>query len=329
MDQVQMFTTKKSVKKDGSRLGFAMLWYAIISLGITMIAGLVELFVRLADEVQGITDTAEQERLLDEIVTSVFEESGTAMIIGVVVAMLFLVLYYRKSDVPKAIFRSEKKMTIARFAGLACAFFGFQLVCQGAYAVMEAGLNLIGYTAESSMDSATMTSQTVSMFIYAGIVAPVVEELVYRGFAMRAAEKHGKMFAIVVSSVLFGVMHANLPQGVFAFFVGLVLAYVAIEYSIVWSIALHILNNLVLGDLLGKALEPFSVQMQTIVSYGILGVFFVIGLIVIIRNRREIVAFVRQNMWEKPKMRLTLTSLGMILFIAVHVFMAVDMLEKL
>ncbi len=329
MEQTQIMTTKKSVRKDGSRTGWNLLWYAVISMIVSMIWMIGETIVRTAIRAKGITDTTEQDKIFDEVFIEVCELSGTYMIVGVLVALAFLFLFFRKSGIAKTMFRSEQKMTPARFAGLACVFFGGQLVFQGAYMLMEAGLNLIGFTAESSMEMATAGSQTVSMFLYAGIIGPIVEELVYRGFAMRCLEKHGKMLAVIVSSILFGAMHGNLPQSVFAFFIGLILGYVAIEYSIIWSIILHILNNMVLGDLMNMALAGCSEQVQNIVGYSVLGVFFLIGLIIVILKRAEIAAWIRDNMWEKPHMRWVMTTVGVIAFVALHMLLAVSMLEKL
>ncbi len=329
MEQTQIITTKKSVRKDGSRAGWYILWYAVISLIVSMIWMIGETIVRTAIRTQGITNTAEQDKILDEVLNEIIELSGTYLIVGVLVALAFLFLFFRKSGIAKTMFRSEQKMTPARFAGLACVFFGGQLVFQGAYMLMEGGLNLIGFTAESSMEMATAGSQTVSMFLYVGIIGPIVEELVYRGFAMRCLEKHGKVLAVIVSSIMFGVMHGNLPQAVFAFFVGLVLGYVAIEYSIIWSIVLHILNNMVLGDLMNMALAGCSEQVQNIVGYSVLGIFFLIALIIVIRKRAEIAAWVRENMWEKPHMRWVMTTVGMILFIVLHLLLGVSMIEKL
>lgn len=329
MEQTQIMKMKKSVKKDGSRTGWYILWYAIISLIVSMIWLIGETIVRTAIRTQGITDTTEQDKIFDEVFIEVCELSGTYMIVGVLVALAFLFLFFRKSGIAKTMFRSEQKMTPVRFAGLACVFFGGQLVFQGGYMLMEAGLNLIGFTAESSMEMATAGSQTVSMFLYAGIIGPIVEELVYRGFAMRCLEKHGKMLAVVVSSILFGIMHGNLPQAVFAFFIGLILGYVAIEYSIIWSIVLHILNNMVLGDLMTMALAGCSELVQNIVGYSILGGFFLIGLIIVIRKRTEIAAWIRENMWVKPHMRWVMTTVGVIAFVALHMALAVSMLERL
>lgn len=314
MEQTQLITTKKSVRKDGSRAGWSMLWYALISVGVSIIWMLGEILIKCAIRVEGITDTAEQDRIFEQVANEVFDLSGTYLIVGVLVGLGFLFLYFRKSGIVKTMFRSEQKMTPARFGALACVFFGGQLVFQGAYMLMEAGLNLIGFTAESSMEMATGGSQTVSMFLYAGIIGPIVEELVYRGFVMRHLQKYGKLLAVVISSILFGAMHGNLPQAVFAFCVGLVLGHVAIEYSIIWSIILHILNNLVLADLMSMALEGLSKQVQNIVSYGVLGVFFVLGLIVVIRCRKQIAGWIRDNRWEKPHMRWIMTTVGVILF---------------
>ncbi len=329
MEQTQVLTTKHIVKQDASRTGWAVLLYAFISMTISIVWMIGESMVRYGFRVEGITDTAEQDRIFDAVMTEVCDDSGTYLIVGVLVGLVFLFLYFHKSGIAKTMFRTEQKMTPARFAGLACVFFGGQLLFQGAYELLEAGLNLIGFTAESSMELATSSSQTVSMFLYAGIIGPIAEELVYRGFVMRALERHGKVLAILVSSILFGVMHGNLPQSLFAFCVGLVLGYVAIEYSLIWSIVLHILNNLVLADLMSMALEGCSAQVQNIVSYSVLGVFFVLGLIVVIRSRTALLTWIRENMWEKPRMRWVMTTVAMLLFVGLHLLMAVAMLEKL
>lgn len=82
--------------------------------------------------------------------------------------------------------------------------------------MLERGLNIIGFSLMSSMEEASMNEETFFMLLYAAVIAPVSEELVYRGFVMSSIKKYGKVFAIVVSSVLFGVMHGNLPQALFA-----------------------------------------------------------------------------------------------------------------
>ncbi|MFR8179252.1 MAG: lysostaphin resistance A-like protein [Dorea sp.] len=59
----------------------------------------------------------------------------------------------------------------------------------------------------------------------AGILAPIAEELVYRGMIYRRMrESLTAMQAGVFVSILFGVGHGNLPQGLYAMVLGLLLA---------------------------------------------------------------------------------------------------------
>ncbi len=167
------------------------------------------------------------------------------------------------------------------------------------------------------------------MLLYVGIIGPIVEELVYRGFVMRALEKHGKVLAIVASSLFFGLMHANIPQSIFAVFSGLILGYAAMRYSIVWSIALHILNNLVFGDLLSWAISWQSETLQIIVCYAVMGVFFIAGLIVLIVKRKDIRAYFSDNRIERPKLRWVLTSVGTVLFMIANLQLAILRLHKI
>lgn len=324
----QIAVDKKSIKKDGGRMGLAALLYALINLLVSMVWLIGEGVVRFILKAGNATDPAELDRILEEVLNSLLE-SGTYMIVGVVAGLIFLLLYFHKHGTHRQLFKNERKMTPGKFGALACVFFGGQLVFSLGYELMEAGLNLVGLSAEAAMEIASGGSRTVSMFLYAGIIGPIAEELVYRGFLMRHLEKHGKTLAIVVTSLLFGIMHGNLPQGLFAAAVGLVLGYVAMEYSILWSIVLHILNNMVLGDLLPLALSGLSETTQGIISWAINGVFLLIGVVVLIKNRKELVSWIRANAWEKPRMRWILLNVSTIIFIVVHLLLAVFTLTKI
>ena len=97
-------------------------------------------------------------------------------------------------------------------------------------------------TLESSTSSILATP---AGWIYIILIAPVVEETVFRGAVMRKLERYGANFAIITSSLLFGLYHVILFQAIFAFAVGLLFAYVAGRYSLKWAMLLHGLNNLI------------------------------------------------------------------------------------
>ena len=76
------------------------------------------------------------------------------------------------------------------------------------------------------------------------VLSPVAEELIFRGITMRSFRALGKAKAIVYSGLLFGLFHDNLQQGVYAFLVGMIFAYIDIcAESLMPSCILHIAIN--------------------------------------------------------------------------------------
>lgn len=73
------------------------------------------------------------------------------------------------------------------------------------------------------------------------VIAPVTEELLFRGLLLRGLRaRHGRTTAIVTSAVLFGAFHLDAPALLFATLMGLVLGIVAERTgSTMPSIALH------------------------------------------------------------------------------------------
>ena len=163
---------------------------------------------------------------------------------------------------------------------------------------MVSALTKTGGSSESLFSEVTGTAASdmgIMMMIYAGFVGPVVEELVFRGFLMRRFEKYGKGFAVIVSAVLFGVMHGNPLQIVFGTLVGLILGYIAIEYSIKWSIILHIANNFILGDVIGGLFGLLPDDVEGIAFTVFLGIGFVIGFVLLIIRRKEWISWLKEN----------------------------------
>ncbi len=87
-------------------------------------------------------------------------------------------------------------------------------------------------------------------YLAIGILAPLAEELVFRGAVLRTLlrllgpRRHG--LAILVSAVLFGAVHLNLPQFVHATLIGLLLGWMYYRTdSIIPGVVFHWINNTV------------------------------------------------------------------------------------
>ena len=78
------------------------------------------------------------------------------------------------------------------------------------------------------------------------VVPPLVEEFACRGIILGSLRKYGDGFAVLISSVLFGLMHGNFEQMPFAFTVGLVLGFIAVKTESLWiAVAVHAANNFI------------------------------------------------------------------------------------
>lgn len=84
----------------------------------------------------------------------------------------------------------------------------------------------------------------VVTIIYTCIIAPVTEELLFRGMLLRVFSKANQRFAIVATAFFFGLAHGNIPQFLLAFLLGIFLAHITMKHgSIVPGIIVHIFIN--------------------------------------------------------------------------------------
>ncbi len=86
----------------------------------------------------------------------------------------------------------------------------------------------------------------VILLVLGGLLSPLIEELVFRGYIQRRLlERWHPALAILVSSFFFGVIHLDPIHGPLAFVIGLWLGVIAWRAgSIVPVIVCHIFNNL-------------------------------------------------------------------------------------
>jgi membrane protease YdiL (CAAX protease family) len=89
--------------------------------------------------------------------------------------------------------------------------------------------------------------ELVFIFISLVVIAPLLEELLFRGFVLRGLVKSaGWPVAIIASSILFGFAHLQLNVGLDTFALGVVAATLVYATNNLWpSIMLHAIKNLV------------------------------------------------------------------------------------
>ena len=85
---------------------------------------------------------------------------------------------------------------------------------------------------------------SIAIAIGTAVMPALCEEFAMRCCGLGLTRKHGKAFGVVAVAIVFGLMHGNLIQFVFATLVGLILGYVTVKTdSIVPAVLIHLLNN--------------------------------------------------------------------------------------
>lgn len=80
--------------------------------------------------------------------------------------------------------------------------------------------------------------------ISTAIIPPICEEFAMRCCSLQLLRKYGKGFAVFAVSIVFGLLHGNVVQFIFAFTIGLVLGFVTIKTeSIVPAVLIHAFSN--------------------------------------------------------------------------------------
>jgi len=105
----------------------------------------------------------------------------------------------------------------------------------------KAGINVPEYDFSfSNNDYFTMFIYFISLCVF----APLIEEFLIRGCIIGILRPYGVRFSVIISSLVFALLHSNMGQGFAAFFIGLVFGYITIKTgSIIPTIILHSLNN--------------------------------------------------------------------------------------
>lgn len=137
----------------------------------------------------------------------------------------------------------------------------------------------------------TPTSLALNLFTMA-VLPALLEEMIYRGYILRVLRPYGNLFAVMISSLLFSLMHGNLRQIPFAFMVGLLLGLLYVTTNNVWlPIAVHFANNAisVLMEYFSFSLpEDYHGMFYALVIYGLVAVGILCTIVLFARYGKQL-----------------------------------------
>ena len=230
-----------------------------------------------------------------------------------------ILVFYKKQKIAflPTVKTHRQTLNLKQVVIIIILLLGCQFVFNQVANIFEVALNVIGFSAKKEVELATVGHHSSMYFLYAAFMGPLVEELVMRGGIAYRLQKYGKVFSIIFSAIVFGFFHMNFVQGVFAFLVGIMLAYIAIEYSFGWAVFFHILNNFGFNLILGTFMTSMvgEAQAETI-SLTIMSIAAAASVILLGMYRKQITQYVQENRTAKGTFKVAFSSiLGGVFFI--------------
>lgn len=216
-----------NVRSHGNIVGIGVLCFVALSNTIALILSLF-----------GVDEFIKSSEILLECFDIIFS------IAAIFLPFLFVMFKVRKNHNDDSFgFNKpyDKKMFLyAISGGLMLCLFADKIA--GIIVYMMSGF---GMTVESVQSTKpTSVSGFLLYLVSSAVVAPLIEEFAIRGVTLQPLRKYGDKFAIVISSLVFGLMHQNFVQALFAFITGLVIGYFTVSTGSVWcGVIIHALNN--------------------------------------------------------------------------------------
>ena len=210
------------------RVGATLLLWLALFYGLVLLAELVA----MPFEFYASAEVA-------EVVYSI-ASSVAYMLAFSLAALLFHVINKQKYDQPVRFTPYlPKNSFVMIFAGIGCCF-AFSVINGFIVNLLPIdSIEVFTYPSEFSPDRSI-----VLQFIAIALVPAFCEELLFRGVILSNLMPYGKASAIIISSVLFGLMHGSMHQFVYTTVAGIIMGAVYVYTKSIWcSILMHMINN--------------------------------------------------------------------------------------
>lgn len=258
---------KKILKTIGALCGFSIVVYFVASTLMGVTVAFLNKYLPNLDFVyeQGLGSWA-------------FSSIATVLFIGLPFLATYVVLRNKKITgvLPLGTTYNKKASTYLVVAFLPLTLLSTFLINFISLMVQS----LMGVDFTSGMEDMTVTNVKDFLFmtLFVAIIPAILEEVAIRGVLLQPLRRFGDGFAIVVSAVIFSLLHGNMVQVPYTVVAGIYFGYIAVATGSIWpSIILHFFNNFY-SVMITAFDSNFSVTTANVVTLGTLGLMTVTGI---------------------------------------------------
>ena len=206
-----------------------------------------------------------------------------ALICNLTILPLFAFLYFRQMKGKRRPALSSFKVAdyllvavLAIFANLTVSY-------------IITGFDIVKYFPDYQLIMEGIQGPIILQIISVGIIAPIAEEFLMRGVVLNRLLGYVRVLpALFIQAALFGILHLNLLQGMYAGVLALLRGYIYLKYgSLLMTILFHITMNtlsIVIPESFAEGVNPFVILIVSAVLTA--------GTIMLINRRKGSVMFI-------------------------------------
>lgn len=171
------------------------------------------------------------------------------------------------------------------------------------------------------VEGLTNMAPPVVIIICVAVIAPIMEELLFRKVLLERLLPYGKGPAILISSVMFGLFHANFEQMFYTILLAFVCANIVIRTGKVRNaIYIHMAYNM-----WGSVVVPQMLKRIPRVIAGIQIIYIIAAIIILVKCRKSTFISMREKTFEWKR---ELCSVGSVVYLVFFIGSGVEAIMK-
>ena len=157
---------------------------------------------------------------------------------------IVFIFWYRHETYGEIRGKITHVVNIKNICKFVCLALGCQLFVSGVLSILTEYFPKV-FDEYGDTISSILSGSPIVVVIVTVIIAPITEELIFRGVTLHMANRHIPFLAAnVLQAVLFGIYHGNLVQGIYAAGLGFILGLIYQKFRTIYaSILLHMMVN--------------------------------------------------------------------------------------
>lgn len=254
--------------------------------------------------------------------TSIFTFLSGVMPIYLIGFPVFAIIIKK---IPKRINIEKRKLNIVEIMKLIIISFGALYILNILTNLINLGISILkGSQVINPLASFLDNANIYQITFFVAILAPIMEEIIFRGILISRLRQFGDEVCIFVSAFSFAMFHGNLSQFFYAFALGCIFAYTVLKCgTIKYAILLHMIINFV-----GSVVSLKIALSGNIILAGVLFFFviaMILGTIILIILEKDKIVLKQGNIYltKKEKFKLIFNNSGMMTYVALSLILII------